>query len=63
MTHPTRFGAFVPQGWKLEFSGWEPQRAWARAKEVALAAELAGFDHLWVYDHVETVPVKSPLAS
>ena len=42
MTHPIRFGAFVPQGWKLEFAGWEPQRAWARAKEVALAAELAG---------------------
>ena len=58
--HPVRFGAFVPQGWKLEFAGWEPTRAWARAKEVALAAELAGYDHLWVYDHVETVPRREP---
>ncbi len=58
--HPTRFGAFVPQGWKLEYAGWEPQRAWSRAKEVALAAELAGYDHLWVYDHVETVPRREP---
>ena len=33
MTHPTRFGAFVPQGWKLEFAGWDPQRAWARANQ------------------------------
>jgi len=56
VTQPLRFGAFVPQGWKLEFAGWEPAAAWAQAREVALAAEAAGYDHLWVYDHVETVP-------
>ncbi len=60
MTYPVRFGAFVPQGWKLEFTGWDPQAAWARCREVALAAELAGYDHLWVYDHVETVPRREP---
>jgi F420-dependent oxidoreductase-like protein len=60
MTHPVRFGAFVPQGWKTEFAGWSPARAWARAKEVARTAELAGYDHLWVYDHVETVPQRVP---
>jgi F420-dependent oxidoreductase-like protein len=55
-----RFGAFVPQGWKLEFTGWDPAKAWGQAKEVALAAEAAGYDHLWVYDHVETVPRREP---
>lgn len=58
--HPVRFGAFVPQGWKLEFAGWGAAEAWARAREVALAAETAGYDHLWVYDHLETVPQRRP---
>jgi F420-dependent oxidoreductase-like protein len=55
-----RFGAFVPQGWKTELAGWDPAEAWATAKEVARTAELAGYDHLWVYDHVETVPQRVP---
>ncbi len=50
----------MPQGWKLEFAGWDPAKAWGQAKEVALAAEAAGYDHLWVYDHVETVPRREP---
>jgi len=56
----TRFGAFVPQGWKLELSGLDGVAAWARAKEIALHAEALGYDHLWVYDHVETVPRREP---
>jgi F420-dependent oxidoreductase-like protein len=60
MSHAVRFGAFVPQGWKTEFAGWDPADAWARAREVARTAELAGYDHLWVYDHVETVPQRVP---
>jgi F420-dependent oxidoreductase-like protein len=51
-----RYGAFVPQGWKLEYTGWEAAEAWARSVELAQLAERAGYDHLWVYDHVETVP-------
>ena len=54
--HPLRWGAFVPQGWKLEYQGWSASDAWARSVELARAAESAGYDHLWVYDHVETVP-------
>ena len=27
-----------------------------RSKEIAVLAERVGYDHLWVYDHVETVP-------
>jgi F420-dependent oxidoreductase-like protein len=56
VTHPLRFGAFVPQGWKLEYTGWGAAEAWARSVELAGLAESAGYDHLWVYDHVETVP-------
>src|SRR3954468_23153369 len=55
-----KFGAFVPQGWKLEFLGVDAAEAWATAKEVARQAEAFGYDHLWVYDHVETVPRREP---
>jgi F420-dependent oxidoreductase-like protein len=51
-----RYGAFAPQGWKLEYSGWGAAEAWARTVEIAKIAERVGYDHLWVYDHVETVP-------
>ena len=51
-----RYGTFVPQGWKLEYAGWKAADAWARSKELAQLAERIGYDHLWVYDHVETVP-------
>ena len=54
--HPLRYGAFVPQGWKLEYTGWSAPDAWARSVELAQRAERSGYDHLWVYDHVETVP-------
>ena len=56
VTHPLRWGAFVPQGWKLEYQGWSAADAWMRSVELARSAEAAGYDHLWVYDHVETVP-------
>jgi F420-dependent oxidoreductase-like protein len=55
-----RFGAFVPQGWKLEYRGWGAAEAWARTKEFALLAEELGYHHLWVYDHFETVPRREP---
>ncbi|MFN8036697.1 MAG: TIGR03560 family F420-dependent LLM class oxidoreductase [Acidimicrobiia bacterium] len=55
-----RYGCFVPQGWKLEYTGWDAAAAWARSREVALLAERIGYDHLWVYDHVETVPRREP---
>jgi F420-dependent oxidoreductase-like protein len=55
-----RYGAFVPQGWKLEYTGWKAADAWQRSVELAQLAEAAGYDHLWVYDHVETVPRREP---
>lgn len=55
-----RYGAFVPQGWKLEYTGWSAAEAWARSVDFARRAEDLGYDHLWVYDHVETVPRREP---
>jgi len=51
-----RFGAFAPQGWKLEYLGWGAADAWTRTVELAQLTEQLGYEHLWVYDHVETVP-------
>jgi F420-dependent oxidoreductase-like protein len=56
LTSPIAFGAFAPQGWKLEYTGWSAAEAWARTVELSKLAEQVGYDHLWVYDHVETVP-------
>jgi F420-dependent oxidoreductase-like protein len=53
---PLRYGAFAPQGWKLEYSGWTAADAWDRTVALGQQAEQLGYEHLWVYDHVETVP-------
>ena len=50
----------MPQGWKLELSGLKAAEAWETSKAVARQAESLGYDHLWVYDHVETVPRREP---
>lgn len=55
-----RWGAFAPQGWKLEYAGTGAEEAWARTVAVAELAERLGYAHLWVYDHVETVPRREP---
>jgi F420-dependent oxidoreductase-like protein len=55
-----RFGVFIPQGWKLEYSGWSAADAWTRSVELARLSEELGYDHLWVYDHFETVPRREP---
>ena len=60
MINNVGWGAFVPQGWKLEYTGWGAAEAWARTKELAQLTERLGYDHLWVYDHVETVPRREP---
>jgi F420-dependent oxidoreductase-like protein len=51
---------FVPQGWKLEYTGWSAADAWARSVELAQLSEELGYDHVWAYDHVETVPRREP---
>ena len=54
---PITFGAFIPQGWKMELAGIDGAEAkWAKAVEVAVLAEELGYDSLWVYDHFHNVP-------
>jgi F420-dependent oxidoreductase-like protein len=52
-----RFGAFVPQGWRLDLAGIPVEEQWASMVDVARTIEGAGFESLWVYDHFHTVPV------
>jgi F420-dependent oxidoreductase-like protein len=49
-------GIIVPQGWTGEYDGWQADRAWARTVEVAREAEALGFESIWLFDHMHTVP-------
>ena len=51
-----KIGAVVPQGWVGEYNGWEPLDAWRRTTEVAREAERLGFESIWLFDHVHTIP-------
>ena len=51
------FGAFMPQGWKMELASIDGAEAkWATAVDIAQKAEELGYDSIWVYDHVHNVP-------
>ncbi|MBT8202294.1 MAG: LLM class F420-dependent oxidoreductase [Acidimicrobiia bacterium] len=52
-----RFGAFVPQGWRLDLVDIPVADHWETMAGVAQAIEAAGYESLWVYDHFHTVPV------
>ncbi|MGA9594598.1 MAG: LLM class F420-dependent oxidoreductase [Acidimicrobiia bacterium] len=52
-----RFGAFVPQGWRLDLVGIETEQQWPTMLSVAKTIEAAGYESVWVYDHFHTVPV------
>jgi F420-dependent oxidoreductase-like protein len=57
MTTSVTFGAFIPQGWKMELASIDGAEAkWARVVEIAKLAEDLGYDSLWVYDHFHNVP-------
>ena len=51
-----KVGLITPQGWKLEYKGWDPAKAWANTVELAVQAEELGFESLWAFDHYTTVP-------
>lgn len=52
-----KFGAFVPQGWRLDLTQVEPGFPQYQAmRDVALRAERAGYAGIWLYDHFHTVP-------
>ena len=53
-----QFGAFVPQGWKMDLVEIrDPIEQYEAMTAVAKAVdELPAFDSIWVYDHFHTVP-------
>jgi F420-dependent oxidoreductase-like protein len=51
-----KLGVITPQGWTGEYDGWEPERAWSRTVDVARLAERLGFESVWLFDHLHTVP-------
>ena len=53
-----KFGVFVPQGWKMDLVGIAgPVEQYEAMTRAGQAAEKAGFDSIWVYDHFHTIPV------
>ncbi|MDM4142768.1 MULTISPECIES: LLM class F420-dependent oxidoreductase [Mycobacterium] len=52
-----RFGLFIPQGWRMDLVGIEPENHWAVMRDLADHADRGRWDSLWVYDHFHTVPV------
>jgi F420-dependent oxidoreductase-like protein len=52
-----RVGVFIPQGWRLDLIGIPPDEQWSVMRDVAVAAEVGGFESVWVYDHFHTTPV------
>jgi F420-dependent oxidoreductase-like protein len=57
MSDEVIFGAFMPQGWKMELASIEGAEAkWKAAVSIAQLAEQLGYDSIWLYDHVHNVP-------
>lgn len=52
-----QFGTFVPQGWIMDLVEIDdPIAQYEAMTAVAQAAESAGYDSIWVFDHFHTVP-------
>lgn len=52
-----KFGAFAPQGWRLDLLGHQDgYHEYLAMREGALRLERLGYDSLWLYDHFHTVP-------
>jgi F420-dependent oxidoreductase-like protein len=55
-----RFGLFIPQGWRMDLVGIDPEKHWAVMRDLATYADgSSAWDSLWVYDHFHTVPIPS----
>ncbi|MGW5239973.1 LLM class F420-dependent oxidoreductase [Monashia sp. NPDC004114] len=59
-----RFGIFVPQGWRMDLVGIEPDRQWDAMVGLARRIDEGDvFESIWVYDHFHTVPLPSEEAT
>ncbi|MBO0826743.1 MAG: LLM class F420-dependent oxidoreductase [Streptosporangiales bacterium] len=53
----TRFGIFVPQGWRMDLNEIaDPAEQFDAMVNVAKQADAGPWDSIWVYDHFHTVP-------
>ncbi len=53
----TRFGVFVPQGWRMDLVEIDdPIDKYEAMTNVAREADKGGWDSIWVFDHFHTVP-------
>jgi F420-dependent oxidoreductase-like protein len=52
-----KFGTFVPQGWRMDLTEIrDPVEKYEAMTAVGKAADDAGYDSNWVYDHFHSVP-------
>ena len=51
-----KFGAFIPQGWRMDLVNVSVDQHWPTMLRVAERIERVGYDTVWVYDHFHTVP-------
>jgi F420-dependent oxidoreductase-like protein len=53
------FGIVCPQGWRRELSNVKPSDRYEAIRQTAITAENLGFDSLWLYDHLITLPPRA----
>jgi F420-dependent oxidoreductase-like protein len=58
-----RYGAFIPQGWRLDLVGIGRSEQWPTMLGVAKTIESLGYESAWVFDHFHTVPVPTQESS
>ncbi len=58
-----RYGAFIPQGWRLDLVGIDRSEQWPTMLGVARTIESLGYESAWVFDHFHTVPVPTQESS
>ncbi len=51
------FGAFIPQGWRLDLAGINRDDHWDTMVNVTRTIENSNYISAWVYDHFHTVPL------
>ncbi len=57
MAKPTKFGVFVPQGWRMDLAQIsDPVEKYEAMTRAARTADATAFDSIWLYDHFHTVP-------
>ena len=59
-----KFGLFIPQGWRMDLTGIDPEQHWGVMAGLARRADAnEDWASIWVYDHFHTVPVPSEQAT